>query len=129
MAEAFKYGDQYENVSLVQNGRYLLLFPKYCLQLKTYSPQIRTNHANSTIYINNKINNKKFGGVDGSGEDYYKKITPLFPGKYHIAVKSIASGHQLTLPLKVFLALMSTLMIKMLEILIKEEIRYLKIIR
>ena len=92
MAEAFKYGDQYENVSLVQNGRYLLLFPKYCLQLKTYSPQIRTNHANSTIYINNK----KFGGVDGSGEDYYKKITPLFPGKYHIAVKSIASGHQLT---------------------------------
>ncbi|AIS08732.1 hypothetical protein LACWKB8_0423 [Lactobacillus sp. wkB8] len=92
MAEAFKYGNQYENVSLVQNGRYLLLFPKYCLQLKTYSPQIRTNHANSTIYINNK----KFGGVDGSGEDYYKKVTPLFPGKYHIEVKSTASGHQLS---------------------------------
>ena len=92
MADAFKYGNEYENVSLVQSGRYLLLFPKYCLQLKTYTPQIRTNHANSTIYVNNK----KFGGVDGSGEDYYKKIAPLFPGKYHIEVKSIASGHQLS---------------------------------
>ncbi|MBC6371075.1 zinc-ribbon domain-containing protein [Lactobacillus kullabergensis] len=92
MADAFKYGNEYENVSLVQSGRYLLLFPKYCLQLKTYTPQIRTNHANSTIYVNNK----KFGGVDGSGEDYYKKIAPLFPGKYHIEVKSVASGHQLS---------------------------------
>ncbi|WP_419513163.1 zinc ribbon domain-containing protein [Lactobacillus kimbladii] len=92
MADAFKYGNEYENVCLVQSGRYLLLFPKYCLQLKTYTPQIRTNHANSTIYVNNK----KFGGVDGSGEDYYKKIAPLFPGKYHIEVKSIASGHQLS---------------------------------
>lgn len=62
------------------------------MQLKTYTPQIRTNHANSTIYVNNK----KFGGVDGSGEDYYKKIAPLFPGKYHIEVKSVASGHQLS---------------------------------
>lgn len=69
MADAFKYGNEYENVSLVQSGRYLLLFPKYCLQLKTYTPQIRTNHANSTIYVNNK----KFGGVDGSGE---VKLTP-----------------------------------------------------
>lgn len=92
MADAFKYGNEYENVSLVQSGRYLLLFPKYCLQLKTYTPQIRTNHANSTIYVNNK----KFGGVDGSGEDYYKKIAPLFPGKYHIEVKSVASGYQLS---------------------------------
>ena len=92
MADAFKYGNEYDNVSLVQSGRYLLLFPKYCLQLKTYTPQIRTNHANSTIYVNNK----KFGGVDGSGEDYYKKIAPLFPGKYHIEVKSVASGHQLS---------------------------------
>lgn len=92
MAEAFKYGDTYEDVSLVQSGRYLLLFPKYTLKFKTFTPHIKTNHANSTIYVNDE----KIGGVNGSGENYYKQVQPLFPGKYHIVVKSTAAGHKLT---------------------------------
>ena len=91
MGEALKYSDSYDNVSLVQSGRYLLFFPKYTLKFETFSPQIKTNHANSTIYVNGK----KVGGVNGSGEEYYKKTDPLFPGKYHIIVKSVASGHNL----------------------------------
>ena len=91
IADALKYSDNYNNVKLVESGHYLLIFPKYKLQFKTFAPHIETNHANSTIFVNGK----KIGGVDGSGEDYYKKVTPLFPGKYHIAVKSIASGHKL----------------------------------
>ncbi|MBA1394051.1 zinc-ribbon domain-containing protein, partial [Lactobacillus sp. XV13L] len=37
MADAFKYGDSYGNISLVQEGHYLLFFPKYSLRLRTYS--------------------------------------------------------------------------------------------
>ncbi|BDR60034.1 zinc ribbon domain-containing protein [Lactobacillus xylocopicola] len=92
MADDLKYSDQSDDVSLVRSGHYFLFFPKYKLQFKTYTPQIKTNHANSSIYVNGQ----KFGGIDGSGGEYYKKITPLFPGKYHIVVKSIASGHELS---------------------------------
>lgn len=92
VAEALKYGDNYDDISLVKSGRYLLFFPKYTLRFKTFSPQIKTNHADSTIYVNGK----KVGGVDGSGQEYYKKTAPLFPGKYHIIVKSTASGHKLS---------------------------------
>ena len=78
--------------SLVQSGRYFLLFPKYTLQLRAYTPQVKTNHADSTVLVNNQA----VGKLDGEAGNYYKKLNPLFPGKYHIEVKSNVSGRKLS---------------------------------
>ncbi|WEV43512.1 zinc-ribbon domain-containing protein [Lactobacillus sp. ESL0684] len=83
LAIALKSGTSLDQVSLKQSGRYLLFFPKYTLHLNTYTPQVKTNHANSTVLINGQA----VGQAKGDGE-YYQKLKPLFPGKYQFEVKS-----------------------------------------
>lgn len=79
-------------ISLVQDGKYFLLFPKYKLDVVSYSPTIETNHSNSKIYINNKyVKTAKL-----SGEDYTAKVGPMLGGKYDIKVQATASGHKLS---------------------------------
>ncbi|MGN1272733.1 MAG: zinc-ribbon domain-containing protein, partial [Lactobacillus sp.] len=80
------------NISLVKNGRYWLLFPKYKLQVKTYQPQIVTNHANSVV----KVNGQNIGSLSKNSKGYYKKMGLIFPGKYHVVVTSQVAGRKLS---------------------------------
>ncbi|MDF7639544.1 zinc-ribbon domain-containing protein [Lactobacillus sp. ESL0791] len=86
-----KNGSSSPQISLVESGRYWLFFPKYTIQLNTYTPQVKTNHENSTVLVNGK----SIGKLSGDNTDYYCKLKPLFPGKYHIEVKSPVAGRSL----------------------------------
>lgn len=78
-------------IKLVESGRYFLLFPKYKLRVQCYRPQIKTNHADSTLYINHK----NFGQMEGGNQNYYQDLGLVFPGRYHILVKSTVNGRKL----------------------------------
>lgn len=90
-AQQLKNTGIYGQISIVQNGRYWLVFPKYQLKLNTYSPIIKTNHANSTIYLNGK----KLNALQKSGDSYQLNLKSVFPGDYNIAVKSKVAGRNL----------------------------------
>lgn len=79
------------NGELVENGKYFLLFPKYQLRVKSYSPKVETNHENSTLYVNGK-NSGKFS-QDGS--IFTKTANHLLAGKYTFLVKTKVSGRNL----------------------------------
>ena len=87
-----KDGIDTSNISLAKNGHYLLLFPKYQLRVKTYQPQIVTNHANSVV----KVNGKNIGNLSKNSDGYYKKMGLIFPGKYHVVVNSQVAGRNLS---------------------------------
>ncbi|WZL16201.1 MAG: zinc-ribbon domain-containing protein [Lactobacillus kefiranofaciens] len=77
--------DPNDQISLVKNGHYLLIFPKYQLQVKTFQPQVETNHGNSEV----SMNGKNIGKLSSDDGKYAKKLQLVFPGKYHFTVKSI----------------------------------------
>lgn len=87
-----KDGINTSNISLAKNGHYLLLFPKYQLRVKTYQPQIVTNHANSVV----KVNGRNIGNLSKNSDGYYKKMGLIFPGKYHVVVNSQVAGRNLS---------------------------------
>ncbi|MBU3827575.1 MAG: zinc-ribbon domain-containing protein [Candidatus Lactobacillus pullistercoris] len=93
MNSTLKYSD-YANkyISLVKSGRNLLLFPKYKLHIKTFQPQVETNHGDSTV----TVNGQDIGKLSGDSGKYYKKLNLVFPGKYHFNVKSKVAGRVLT---------------------------------
>lgn len=80
-----------EKISLQKSGHYLLLFPKYTLRLKTYTPQVKTNHSDSQVTINGST----IGRLQGADGSYYKELKPIFPGKYHVKVNSHVAGRNL----------------------------------
>lgn len=84
--------DPNEQISLVKTGRYWVLFPKYQLQVKTYQPQIETNHSNSQV----TMNGKNIGKLTGGNGKYSKKLGLVFPGKYYFTVKSNVEGRTLS---------------------------------
>ncbi|WEV37139.1 zinc-ribbon domain-containing protein [Lactobacillus sp. ESL0677] len=86
-----KAGGSTSQISLTQSGRYMLLFPKYTLHINTYTPQIETNHRDTQVVVNGKSN----GQVKGNADGYYKKLQPLFPGKYHLEIDTVVSGREL----------------------------------
>lgn len=71
-------------IRLVQSGRYFLIFAKYKLKVQCYRPQVQTNHPDSTLYINKK----NYGKMDGGNQNYYQDLGLVFPGRYHVLVKS-----------------------------------------
>lgn len=77
-----------DSVSLGEDGHYFLLFPKYKLMVKTYSPTVVTNHENSTI----KMNGKNVGKLSASGDYYQKKLDPVIAGRYTFSVSANLSG-------------------------------------
>ena len=84
--------DPNDQISLVKNGHYLLIFPKYQLQVKTFQPQVETNHGNSEV----SMNGKNIGKLSSDDGKYAKKLQLVFPGKYHFTVKSQVAGRTLT---------------------------------
>ncbi|WP_296227233.1 zinc-ribbon domain-containing protein [uncultured Lactobacillus sp.] len=77
-----------KSVSLGEDGHYFFLFPRYKLMVKTYSPTVVTNHANSTI----KMNGKNVGKLSASGDYYQKKLDPVIAGRYTFSVSANLSG-------------------------------------
>lgn len=80
-----------QEIQLVESGRYFLIFTKYKLRVQCYRPQIKTNHAGSTLMINKR----NYGGMDGGDQNYYQDMGLVFPGRYHVLVKSKVNGRKL----------------------------------
>lgn len=78
-------------IKLVQDGRHFLIFTGYKLWVQCYRPQIQTNHANSTV----TVNNKDLGQMEGGNQNYYQDLGLVFPGRYHIQVKSKVNNRKL----------------------------------
>ena len=87
-----KNGEGNSTIQLVKTGRYWLLFPKYQLRVKTYQPQVVTNHSNSQVIVNGK----NIGQLSSNSDRYYKKLSLIFPGKYHVVVNSKVAGRNLS---------------------------------
>lgn len=80
-----------QEIQLVESGRYFLIFTKYKLRVQCYRPQIKTNHAGSTLMINKR----NYGEMDGGDQNYYQDMGLVFPGRYHVLVKSKVNGRKL----------------------------------
>lgn len=78
-------------IKLVQDGRHFLFFTRYKLWVQCYRPQIQTNHANSSL----TINGKNLGQMEGGNQNYYQDLGLVFPGRYHVLVKSKVNGRNL----------------------------------
>lgn len=82
-----------KGVSLIQDGHYFLLFPKYKLQVSSYQPAVETNHAGSKIYVDNKyVTTAKASDIYG----YLAKLAPMLGGSHVIKIEAQAAGHSLS---------------------------------
>lgn len=86
-----KQGIDNGEIQLVQAGKYFLFFDKYKLRIQCYRPQVQTNHSNSTLYVNNE----NYGKMTGGNQNYYQDLGLVFPGRYHILVKSQVNNRKL----------------------------------
>lgn len=78
-------------IQLVQAGMHWLLFPKYVLRIKVFVPQVETNHSGSIL----RVNGQNYGQMRGAGQNYYKALGLVLPGRYHLAVDTLVSGRKL----------------------------------
>lgn len=83
-----KYSDQ---IKLIESGTYFFLFPKYSLRIQVYHPQVETNHAGSTL----TVDKESFGRMEGADQNFYSDLGLIFPGRYHLLVKTKVSGRKL----------------------------------
>ncbi|MGP3303977.1 TcaA 3rd/4th domain-containing protein [Lactobacillus crispatus] len=91
LAYNLRHNRDHGEIRLIQDGRNFLLFPKYKLWIQVYRPQVKTNHANSTL----TVNQKDYGEMEGGNQNYYQDLGMVFPGRYHILVKSKVNGRHL----------------------------------
>lgn len=78
-------------ISIVRAGEHFFLFPKYVLRVAVYRPQVETNHANSIL----TVDGRKYGKMEGGGQNYYQDLGLAFPGRYHFLVQTTVSGRKL----------------------------------
>lgn len=83
-----------KGISLVQDGRYFLIFPKYKLQVNSYRPIIETNHPHSRIYIDGKY--IATAQANDEDDDYTAELAPILGGYHTVRIKATASGHNLS---------------------------------
>lgn len=79
-------------ISLSQTGTYFFIFPKYTLRVPVFRPQVKTNHANSEL----TVDKKKLGIMQGANQNYYSELGMVFPGRYHLSVKTKVGKRLLT---------------------------------
>ena len=84
-------GASFRGLSLKQEGHYLIFFKKYKLDVAPAYATVETNHADSTIYVDDK----KVGTATGSDGSYTKNVGPYFPGEHTFQVKSVVNGRHL----------------------------------
>lgn len=80
-----------QQIKIVEAGHYFLLFPRYKLRLPVYRPQVETNHPNSYLAVDGNSR----GQMAGGGQNYYQDLGMVFPGRYHLAVRTKVSGRRL----------------------------------
>lgn len=81
-----------KGISLVQDGHYFLLFPKYKLEVNSYQPTVETNHPNSRIYVDGKYATT---AKENAEDSYTAKLAPMLGGSHLIKIQAAASGHNL----------------------------------
>ncbi len=81
-----------QQIKLVNSGSHFLLFPKYTLKVQVYRPQVQTNHPNSVL----TVNDHNLGKMDGANQNFYQDLGQVFPGRYHLLVKTKVAGRKLT---------------------------------
>lgn len=91
LSSDLRQGKSYQQMRLVKAGRYFLLFPRYQLRLPVYRPQVETNHPASYL----QVDGRALGKMEGGGQNYYRALGMVFPGRYHLAVSTQVSGRQL----------------------------------
>ena len=91
LADNLRHNRDNTEIRLVESGRHLLIFPKYKLRVQCFRPQVKTNHANSTLYVNKR----DYGQMQGGNQNYYQDLGLVFPGRYHVLVKSKVNGRKL----------------------------------
>ncbi|QNQ83568.1 hypothetical protein FP435_03470 [Lactobacillus sp. PV037] len=78
LVNSLKQPNSKETLQLVRNGNYFMIFPKYSLKVRTYSPVINTDDDNDLLYINGT----NMGKIKSNG----KKQVNLLAGMYDITV-------------------------------------------
>lgn len=84
-------GKDTDQIKLVESGTHFLLFPKYTLRVQVYRPQVQSNHPNSTL----TVDKKNLGKMEGADQNFYSDLGQVFPGRYHLLVKTSVSGRKL----------------------------------
>lgn len=79
----------YQNFELKQDGKYLLLFPKYKLNITPAYVTLHTNHAGVKFYQGNK----KLATATSDKKSY--KAGPYAPGTYSFKTKGTISGNKM----------------------------------
>lgn len=91
LAKNLRSGKDTEQIELVQRSNRFLIFPKYTILVQVYRPQVETNHAGSTL----TVDKKNYGVMEGGDQNYYQDLGLVYPGRYHVAVKTKVSGRKL----------------------------------
>ncbi|GFZ26793.1 TcaA 3rd/4th domain-containing protein [Lactobacillus corticis] len=86
-----KAGRDTKQIRLVRRGSWFLLFPKYQLRVQVYSTQVKTNQEHAQLYVDGHAK----GQMSGSGSTYYADWGLVFPGRYHVEVKTKSHGRKL----------------------------------
>lgn len=84
-------GKDSDQIQLVEDGRYFLVFPKYRIRVRVYIPQVETNNPKSTLYVNGQ----NYGRMEGADQNFYQDLGMVFPGRYHLAVNTKVQGRKL----------------------------------
>lgn len=84
-------GEDKGQIQLVQEGRHLLLFPKYVLRVQVFRPQVETNHTGSKLWVDHE----NYGRMVGAVSNFYQDLGLVLPGRYHLSVQAKVSGRQL----------------------------------
>lgn len=84
-------GASLHGITLVQDGHYWLVFPKYKLRVPSAYAEVETNHTASTVYVDGK----NVGKASGSDGEYTKNVGPYFPGTHTFQVKVNVNGRNL----------------------------------
>lgn len=86
-----RQGKDSNQIKLFESGTHFLLFPKYTLRVQVYRPQVETNHPNSTL----TMDQENYGQMKGADQNFYADLGQLFPGRYHLLVKTKVAGRKL----------------------------------
>lgn len=89
LKSGLKSDGSYQDFQIEQDGRYLLLFPKYKLKIDPQYIRLETNHDNVAFYQGKK---KIF---TSTANKHSYKAGPYFPGTYSFNSRGTVGGHHM----------------------------------
>ncbi|MEL0529772.1 zinc ribbon domain-containing protein, partial [Lactobacillus jensenii] len=92
LIKAISHNKSYKNsIRLIKDGAYWLVFPRYKLNLPTYSLTVTTNHANSKLNINNS-----YKSMTKKDSKFAVSVNKLIVGQYNLTTQVKLSGRNLS---------------------------------